>query len=45
MEGAKGSAPTAPFVLAWGKKGHEGWARVEVADLLLRDLMKSKMGL
>ena len=45
MDPAKGSSPSASFLLAWGKKGREGWARVEIADLLLRDLMKSKMGL
>ena len=45
MDPAKGQVPGAAFVLAWGKKGREGWARVEIADLLLRDVMKSKMGL
>jgi hypothetical protein len=35
---------TAPAVFAWGRKGDGAWARVELADVLLRELIKRKAG-
>jgi hypothetical protein len=32
-------------VFAWGKKGELVWARLELADLLLRELLRLKAGL
>jgi len=39
-----GQAP-APLVYAWGRKGHDAWARVEIADALIREIVKLQSGL
>lgn len=36
---------TAPAVFAWGRKGDAAWARLELADVLLRELLRLKAGL
>jgi hypothetical protein len=38
-------AARAPAVLAWGRKAGGPWARVELADLVLRELLHLKSGL
>jgi hypothetical protein len=35
----------APAVLAWGRKGDDAWGRLELADVLLRELLRLKAGL
>ncbi len=35
----------APAVFAWGRKGGGAWARLELADVLLRELLRLKAGL
>jgi len=35
----------APAVFAWGRKGDRAWARLELADVLLRELLRLKAGL
>jgi hypothetical protein len=36
---------SAPAVFAWGRKGGAPWARLELADVLLRELLRLKAGL
>jgi hypothetical protein len=36
---------TAPAIFAWGRKGDDAWARLELADVLLRELLRLKAGL
>jgi len=36
---------TAPVMFAWGRKGDGAWARLELADVLLRELIRLKAGL
>jgi hypothetical protein len=33
------SGPAMPAILAWGKKGGDAWARVEIADGLLKEII------
>jgi hypothetical protein len=35
----------APAVFAWGRKGEAAWARLELADVLLREVLRLKAGL
>jgi hypothetical protein len=39
------AADSAPLVLAWGRKGDGLWARIELADRVLRELLRLKAGL
>jgi len=34
-----------PAVFSWGRKGEQAWARLELADVLLRELLRLKAGL
>ena len=36
---------SAPAVFGWGRKGGGAWARLELADVLLRELLRLKAGL
>jgi hypothetical protein len=38
-------APSAPAVLAWGRRAGAAWARVEIADTLVREIMRLGAGL
>lgn len=38
------SAPSAPFVLAWGRKDAQAWLRIELADPLLREAVRFGAG-
>jgi hypothetical protein len=40
-----GDAASGPAVVAWGKKGESAWARLELADVLLREWLRLKAGL
>jgi hypothetical protein len=40
-----GDAAPAPAVFAWGRKGGDAWARLDVADTLLRELVRLQAGL
>jgi hypothetical protein len=40
-----GDAASSPAVLAWGRKGAEAWARLDLADTLLRELVRLQAGL
>ena len=35
---------SAPAVFAWGRKGDGAWARLELADVVLRELIRRKAG-
>jgi hypothetical protein len=41
----RAALPAAPLVCAAGRAGEAGWARVQIADALLREVSKSQMGL
>jgi hypothetical protein len=48
LEAALGGSPaaeSAPLVVAWGRDGARAWARVEVADAVLRELLRQTAGL
>jgi hypothetical protein len=46
LDPARGEPDAAsPAVFAWGRKGDGVWARLELADLLLRELLRLKAGL
>ena len=40
-----GDAASGPAVVAWGKRGESAWARLELADVLLREWLRLKAGL
>ena len=40
-----GAASSAPAALAWGRRGDRAWARLELADVLLRELLHLQSGL
>jgi len=42
---AKAAMPAAPLVVGWGKRGNQGWLHADVSDVLVRELLRSKMGL
>ena len=50
IEGEKrpgASAPAAavpPFSFAWGRRGHDGWARAEIGYALLREVLRRSVG-
>jgi hypothetical protein len=43
--GGDASATSAPALAAWGRKGADAWLRIELADVLLRELIRLKAGL
>jgi hypothetical protein len=45
LDPVKSLLPAAPLVLAWGKKGNDLWAHAEANDALVRELLRSRMGL
>jgi hypothetical protein len=45
LDPVKSLLPAAPLVLAWGKKGSDLWAHAEANDALVRELLRSRMGL
>ncbi len=38
-------APAEPIVVAWGRRDGDAWARVDAADALVRELIRSGLGL
>ena len=40
----RGGAPAPPFTFAWGRRAHDGWARVEIGYALLRELLRRTVG-
>jgi hypothetical protein len=45
FDAPRAGAPPAPLVFAWGRRGEDAWTHIDVADLLLRDVLKSRTGL
>jgi hypothetical protein len=45
LDPAKNGAAAAPLVLGWGRRGGDFWGRAEVHDVLIRELLRSNLGL
>jgi hypothetical protein len=45
LDPARASMPTAPLVLAWGRKGGALWGYADVSDLIVREVLRARMGL